>query len=212
MLIRSTMFGASLLIAAGSALAHADNIAAEGGGYLQSGGNVITTGLDGCLRSGTWSEDGQINACEGIEEVAEEVVEEAEVAEVEETPAAPKSEIKLATRSKNAFFLYDSAELTPAGERLVNSLLSELATFESVDAITVVGHTDSRGSDSYNQALSERRAQAVADLLSASYPDADVTATGMGESDPIGDNDTNAGRLLNRRVEVTVAGSRMVMN
>jgi OmpA-OmpF porin, OOP family len=209
MLIRSTMFGASLLIAAGSALAHADNIAAEGGGYLQSGGNVITTGLDGCLRSGTWSADGQINACEGIEEAAEEV---AEVAEVEKAPVAPKSELKLATRSESAFFQYDSAELTDAGDQLINSLLGELAGFESIDAITVVGHTDSRGSDSYNQDLSERRAQTVANLLSASYPDADISASGMGESSPIGDNETDAGRLLNRRVEVTVAGSRMVMN
>lgn len=210
MLIRSTMFGASLLIAAGSALAHADNIAAEGGGYLQSGGNVITTGLDGCLRSGTWSADGQINACEGIEEAAEEVVEE--VAEVEEAPAAPKSELKLATRSESAFFEYDSAELTDAGDQLIDSLLGELAGFESIDAITVVGHTDSRGSESYNQALSEARAQTVANLLGASYPDADISASGMGESSPIGDNETDAGRLLNRRVEVTVAGSRMVMN
>ncbi len=212
MIIRSTLFGTSLLIAAGSALAHADNIPAEGGGYLKSGDNVITTGLDGCLRSGTWSEDNQINACEGIEDAVEEVKEE--VAEVEKPaePAEPVGKVEMLTLEGQAQFATDSAALTGEGRQAMNSLLGKLAEFKNIQAMTVTGHTDDRGSDEYNQALSERRAQTVADLLAARYPDAAISVVGMGESSPIDDNGTEAGRLMNRRVEVDVEATRMVFN
>jgi outer membrane protein OmpA-like peptidoglycan-associated protein len=71
--------------------------------------------------------------------------------------------------------------------------------------IDVYGHTDSTGSDSYNQDLSERRATSVADYLSSHGVQAARIATrGFGETQPIETNDTEQGRAANRRVEIKV--------
>ena len=71
--------------------------------------------------------------------------------------------------------------------------------------IVVAGHTDSRGSDDYNQALSERRAGSVARyLLSRDVVEARIEAVGFGEDTPIADNGTAEGRSLNRRVELSL--------
>jgi outer membrane protein OmpA-like peptidoglycan-associated protein len=71
--------------------------------------------------------------------------------------------------------------------------------------IDVLGHTDSTGSDAYNQALSERRAQSVSDYLAArGVARARIGIRGYGESQPIASNDTDTGRAENRRVEIKV--------
>ncbi|MDC7825521.1 OmpA family protein [Pseudomonas sp. BLCC-B13] len=71
---------------------------------------------------------------------------------------------------------------------------------------TVEGHTDSNGSDAYNQGLSERRANAVRDVLVNQYGVAGdrVSSVGYGESRPVADNSTDEGRAVNRRVEASV--------
>jgi OOP family OmpA-OmpF porin len=72
--------------------------------------------------------------------------------------------------------------------------------------VRVEGHTDSIASDDYNQALSERRARAVAKWLDDYGIDGSrLTAKGYGESKPVAENDTAAGRQKNRRVEVVIA-------
>ncbi len=69
--------------------------------------------------------------------------------------------------------------------------------------VTVVGYTDDRGSDAMNQKLSEARAESVRNyFVSAGIPASRVKATGRGESDPIADNSTAAGRARNRRIEL----------
>ena len=71
--------------------------------------------------------------------------------------------------------------------------------------IDVYGHTDSMGSDAYNQSLSERRAQAVADYLAShGVVAARLGTRGYGETQPIASNDTEEGRAANRRVEIKV--------
>ena len=73
--------------------------------------------------------------------------------------------------------------------------------------IQVEGHTDDVGGDAYNQRLSEQRADAVCDYLTAQgVPSESVTAVGLGKSDPVASNDTAAGRQQNRRVELVVSG------
>jgi len=73
--------------------------------------------------------------------------------------------------------------------------------------IQVEGHTDSIGSDEYNQRLSEQRADAVRDYLAAQgVPSGSVTAVGLGKAQPVASNDTAAGRQQNRRVELVVSG------
>ena len=215
MLIRSTLITASLLIAAGSVHGHADNIEYDSSsGYLGSGtGNVITTGIDTCLRVGTFSEDNQINACEGIEdeEVVEEVTEEPEEVVVEETPE-PVDQVVTVSLGGSTQFETNSADLTAEGTATVNDLIAKLATYQAVNALTITGHTDSRGSEAYNQGLSERRAQTVADQLGTAYPNASLSVIGLGESEPIATNDTAEGRLLNRRVTITIDASRVLQN
>lgn len=74
--------------------------------------------------------------------------------------------------------------------------------------VQVNGYTDNIGSPSYNQKLSEQRADSVRDfLVSQNVPQADVTAQGYGESNPVADNSTSAGRAQNRRVELVVSGA-----
>ena len=73
--------------------------------------------------------------------------------------------------------------------------------------IQVEGHTDSVGGDEYNQKLSEQRADAVRDYLTAQgVPSNMVTSVGFGKTQPVASNDTAAGRQQNRRVELVVSG------
>jgi len=72
--------------------------------------------------------------------------------------------------------------------------------------IQIAGHTDSTGSDDFNQKLSEQRAQVVKNALAGQGVNpARMIAVGYGESKPIADNSTEAGRQMNRRVEITIA-------
>ncbi|HUH11565.1 MAG TPA: OmpA family protein, partial [Longimicrobiales bacterium] len=74
--------------------------------------------------------------------------------------------------------------------------------------LLVVGHTDAVGSDDYNQALSERRAQAAADfLVTQGVSRTAIRTVGRGETEPIASNDTPEGRQMNRRVEVAIFAS-----
>jgi outer membrane protein OmpA-like peptidoglycan-associated protein len=73
--------------------------------------------------------------------------------------------------------------------------------------IEVEGHTDSVGSDAYNQRLSEQRAESVRDYLLSQGLKGDIlTAKGFGETSPVASNDTASGRQQNRRVELVVSG------
>lgn len=98
----------------------------------------------------------------------------------------------------------DSAALAPGSERYFDWLVDVMKKYPQAEA-EIVGHTDSRGSESYNQRLSEQRAQAVADYLTENGIDASrLTVSGAGESAPKASNDTAEGRMKNRRVEVTI--------
>lgn len=187
------------------------DVEASGGSYVSAGGSVLKTGLGGCLQSGTYSSDDIINACEGIADEAEEEV----VAEAPAAPeAAPTQTSTIDTRefSEQTLFDTDSAQLNSSGLSVMNGLFSALSEYKGITGISVTGHTDSRGSDAYNQALSEQRAEAVAAQISSRYPDARISVEGMGESAPIASNDTAEGRQLNRRVEVEVTATRMIFN
>jgi len=98
------------------------------------------------------------------------------------------------------YFDFDKSELRPESitelERVVQ-FMNDIPT----STAKIVGHTDSVGTEEYNQALSDRRAKAVFDYLaSRGVNPSRMQAIGMGESDPVADNATEAGRQLNRRV------------
>jgi len=103
-------------------------------------------------------------------------------------------------------FAFDSAELSAADRARIDRGVATLKA-ESPNAILqIVGHTDNIGSAAYNQGLSERRAQAVANYLIADgINPANITSvSGAGLTSPIADNATAEGRAMNRRVEITV--------
>lgn len=122
-------------------------------------------------------------------------------AQAQPEPAAPPEVITLDDQGQ-VLFAFDSAELTAAARQRLQSLLPRLNE-PGVTRVKVMGFTDSVGSDSYNQRLSERRASSVAEyLISQGLAPNKVTSQGRGEADPIADNDSDEGRARNRRVEL----------
>jgi outer membrane protein OmpA-like peptidoglycan-associated protein len=101
-------------------------------------------------------------------------------------------------------FAVDSAAVDPAVQGDLAAVARNLIAYPE-STVGVFGHTDDTGSAAYNQSLSERRAQAVAGVLVGNgVASARVRATGLGESQPVATNATDAGRQQNRRVEVII--------
>lgn len=101
-------------------------------------------------------------------------------------------------------FAYDSATVQPQFRGTLDKVAGVLSEYNRT-YIDVYGHTDSTGSASYNQGLSERRAQSVADYLSTrGVQSARMATRGFGLSQPIASNETEDGRAANRRVEIKV--------
>ena len=99
------------------------------------------------------------------------------------------------------------ATLKPGAVQNINRIAAVLNQYPDYQ-ISVEGHTDSRGSDAYNQTLSENRARAVANaLIAAGIASTRMSSKGFGESQPVADNSTAAGMQQNRRVEVVVLGA-----
>ncbi|WP_103918798.1 OmpA family protein, partial [Candidatus Venteria ishoeyi] len=103
-------------------------------------------------------------------------------------------------------FDFDKAILKPAGKAIVDKMVKFLSgDIVHVKKIMVDGHTDNTGPAKYNMGLSQRRAQSVADYISAGgIPTNLMVITGEGESNPVADNATRKGRSTNRRVEITI--------
>jgi OOP family OmpA-OmpF porin len=103
-------------------------------------------------------------------------------------------------------FDFDKSEIRPDAAVALNeavSLAGDLLEQCSAKRISIEGHTDSTGPDAYNQGLSERRAASVRQyLIDKGLDGSRLTATGFGESQPVGSNETREGRALNRRVDL----------
>lgn len=116
-------------------------------------------------------------------------------------PAGENYELGLSDR---VLFEVDQSELSPEAVGTIDKLAAALSSVEITGA-GVEGHTDSTGSDEYNQQLSERRAASVkAQFAKAGMPPANIRAVGRGESQPVASNDTPEGRAQNRRVVIIV--------
>lgn len=117
---------------------------------------------------------------------------------------APQTEVITLSDAGNVLFDFDKSDLTPAAKAQLDTLMDKLRNADVV-SIKVIGHTDSKGSDAYNQALSERRASSVAAyLLSQGLAPNKLTSEGRGESEPVADNASDEGRAENRRVELHI--------
>jgi outer membrane protein OmpA-like peptidoglycan-associated protein len=106
----------------------------------------------------------------------------------------------------DVLFDFNKADLKPGAREKLAKIAGILLTYPGIE-LSLEGHTDSIGSDAYNQRLSERRAESVRSyLLQNGIKPEIVRAMGFGESQPVVSNDTSAGRQQNRRVELVVAG------
>lgn len=111
------------------------------------------------------------------------------------------------TFASGLLYDFDSDEVLPEAKANLRELAASLGKYPGSNLL-ILGHTDEVGSSPYNQALSERRAQAAATyLISQGVSSARIAARGMGETEPVATNETEAGRQANRRVEVAIFAS-----
>jgi outer membrane protein OmpA-like peptidoglycan-associated protein len=121
---------------------------------------------------------------------------------VAQAPPPPPPPAKPLVTLHGPQFDFDKATLKPDGKRMVDEAVRVMKDKPDL-RVSVEGHTDSVGSDAYNQRLSERRAKAVSDyLISQGIDDSRISVEGFGESKPVASNESAAGRAENRRVEI----------
>ena len=130
---------------------------------------------------------------------------EAQIRKLQEDMQAKQTERGTLVTFGDVLFDLDKAELKPAGMRGIQKL-AEFLNENPERKVVVEGYTDSTGSDSYNQQLSERRAQSVRRALTHAGVDPQrIQAVGYGEQYPVASNDSPSSRAMNRRVEVTIS-------
>jgi len=190
---------------AGSAFASPSTISSDN--WRNGHGNLIwkngTNEL--CWRDNYWTPATAAKGCDGAL-----VAEPPKVPEQPKTPPKtppPKVDVQKVTYAADAFFDFDKAVLKPEGKAKLNDLAQKIQGI-NLEVIVATGHTDSIGTDAYNQRLSVRRAEAVkAYLVSRGIDKSRIYTEGKGESQPIASNKTAAGRAKNRRVEIEVVGT-----
>jgi OOP family OmpA-OmpF porin len=121
---------------------------------------------------------------------------------------APASVRQAVVIQADALFDFDKSVLRPDGRKSIDDALAKLKGVD-LELVIATGHTDSRGTDAYNQKLSERRAATVKEyLVSKGIPASKITTIGKGESQPVATNKTDEGRQKNRRVDIEFKGVR----
>ena len=165
-----------------------------------------------CWRDANWTPATAAQGCDGAIVPKPAAPAPAAPAPAAAAPApkaapAPVAASKV-TYAADAFFDFDKAVLKPEGKAKLDDLVSKVKSI-NLEVIIAVGHTDSVGTDAYNQKLSLKRAEAVkAYLVSKGIEKNRVYTEGKGEKQPVADNKTAAGRAKNRRVEIEVVGTK----
>ena len=203
------MLIATAAIATAAGAQSVDNWRATDGTVWKNGTNEL------CWRDAFWTPATAAVGCDGaiVAPAAAPAPAPAPAAEPAPAPAAapvapaPVAASKV-TYAADAFFDFDKAVLKPEGKAKLDDLVAKVKGI-NLEVIIAVGHTDSVGTDAYNQKLSVKRADAVkAYLVSQGIEKNRVYTEGKGEKQPVADNKTAAGRAKNRRVEVEVVGTR----
>ncbi len=120
--------------------------------------------------------------------------------------AAPSSVKQAITIQAEALFDFDKSVLKPDGKKSIDAAVAKMNQVD-VQMVIATGHTDSVGTDAYNQKLSERRATTVKEyMVSKGIAAAKITTLGKGETQPVATNKTKEGRAKNRRVDIEFKG------
>jgi OOP family OmpA-OmpF porin len=196
------------------------------GNWTSSAGEVWKNTPGECWRTGFWTPANALPGCDGAitkkpkamvkpdpvyptpEVNPEPVTAAAPAPAPAPAPAAAAAVSSKVTYAADAFFDFDKSVIKPEGKAKLDDLVGKVKAI-NLEVIIAVGHTDSVGSDAYNQKLSLRRSQAVkAYLVSKGIDKTRIYTEGKGEKQPVADNKTKEGRAKNRRVEIEVVGSR----
>jgi len=183
--------------------------------WKSTAGDVWKNSVGQCWRDSSWTPATAAPGCDGA------IVPPAPPAPAPAPVAAPAPAPKPApapapapavaskvTYAADAFFDFDKAVLKPEGKAKLDDLVGKVKGI-NLEVIIAVGHTDSVGTDAYNQKLSVKRSEAVkAYLVSKGIEKSRVYTEGKGEKQPVADNKTKEGRSKNRRVEIEVVGTR----
>jgi OOP family OmpA-OmpF porin len=191
--------------------------------WKSSGGDVWKNSVGECWRDAAWTPATAAPGCDGA--IAPKKVEAPAPAPVAAAPApaaapaapaapapapvpVPAPAAAKVTYAADAFFDFDKAVLKPEGKAKLDDLVGKVKGI-SLEVIIAVGHTDSTGTDEYNQKLSVKRSEAVKSYLVAKGIEKNrIYTEGKGEKSPVADNKTKEGQAKNRRVEIEVVGTR----
>jgi OOP family OmpA-OmpF porin len=177
--------------------------------YVKSSSGVIKTSTGECWRTSYSETNEKLEECGYAKPEPEP--EPVKVVAVE-TPKPVTKVVEKITLSGNLLFDFDSSELTEDAKAVIDERIYAIRSQGEAKLTSIMkieGHTDSTGPEAYNQKLSERRAQAVADYIMTNthrISADEMKVIGMGESDPVASNDTRDGRAQNRRVVVYAEG------
>ncbi len=204
---------ASVAMMSGAFAQNVDNWRGTDGTVWKNGTNEY------CWRDNFWTPETGVQGCDGVPAPKAAVVPAPAPAAPAAAPAAPApapAPVPAAPTTEkvsfaaDAFFDFDKAVLKPEGKSKLDDLAQKVKDL-TLEVIIAVGHTDSVGSDEYNQKLSVRRSEAVkAYLVDKGIDAARVYTEGKGEKQPVADNKSSEGRAQNRRVEIEVVGTRTV--
>lgn len=207
--MRRTLINLAVAAACGGLAMSTTASAHEGGtanaGYVgDSSGHLVLDGSGNCVRTSSWTKELALAECD-----PDLVPKPEPVVEAAPAPApVPQTVTESVSLSAGALFDVNKDTLKPAGQEELRTLAARIKTID-IEHIDIAGHTDSSGADAYNQDLSVRRANSVKNFLIDQGIDPRIMSTiGYGESRPIADNRTAEGRAQNRRVEVTLRGTR----
>jgi OOP family OmpA-OmpF porin len=175
--------------------------------WKSASGDVWKNVAGECWRDASWTPATAAPGCDGALTAtkAPAAPMAAAPAAVVAAPVAAAAKVSFAA---DAFFDFDKSVLKPEGKAKMDDLVSKSKGI-NLEVMIAVGHTDSVGSDGYNQKLSVARAEAVkAYLLSKGIEKSRVYTEGKGKQNPKADNKTSQGRAENRRVDIELVGTR----
>jgi OOP family OmpA-OmpF porin len=190
--------------------------------WKNASGEVWKNASGECWRDASWTPATAAPGCDGYiapaKPAAVEMAKPAAAAAPAPAPVAAPAPAPVApapapvatkvTYAADAFFDFDKAVLKPEGKAKLDDLVGKVKGI-NLEVIIAVGHTDSKGTDAYNQKLSIKRSDAVKSYLTEKGIEKNrVYTEGKGETQPVADNKTKEGQAKNRRVEIEVVGTR----